>query len=231
MTKKPAHYQTLEVERIKSLVCQWTANGRKKFRVLDFGCGRGRYLDIFVKAGFEVVGVDVNVEYLRELKTRGLVVRTAEEEWALNESYDIILLSHLVEHVSPGDLFELIPRLCTKLNDEGRIILVTPILGERFYYDFSHVRPFYPQSIRHAFGQTSAPLSFGAKSCIELIDIYFFKDPLRTRKLRSFYVGSGLKKVCVNALNTIFDILWRASFGHIGISSSWLGVYRVVDRK
>jgi hypothetical protein len=113
------------------------------------------------------------------------------------------------------------------LAQEGRLVIVTPTPGERFYHDFSHVRPYLPQSVRHAFGQTGAPISFGEASLIELVDIYFFKDPYRTRLWRSFYVGGGISKVFTGTINTAFDIVWRLSAGRFGVIASWLGVYKL----
>ena len=68
----------------------------------------------------------------------------------------LVFLSHLVEHLPPADLVLLIPRLCALLVPDGRLVLITPLLGERFFHDFSHIRPYYPQSLRHAFGQQTA---------------------------------------------------------------------------
>jgi SAM-dependent methyltransferase len=227
MTKRVAHYQTLELERVQALARRWKSGHQGTLRILDFGCGRGKYLEVFAAAGFETTGADVNADYIRELTDRGFRVRDAAEVLAGDETYDIVFLSHLVEHVGPDALVGLIPKLCDLIRGQGMLVIVTPLLGERFYYDFSHVRPYYPQSIRHAFGQTVSPLSYGNLDRIELTDIYFFKDPFRTRKLRSFYVGTGLRRAAVDWLNRCFDVLWRISGGRVGVASSWLGVYRV----
>src|SRR4029450_12020667 len=108
----------------------------------------------------------------------------------------------------------LVPRLCAKLVAGGSLIIVTPTWGERFYHDFSHVRPYLPQSIRHAFGQSGAPISYGERNFIELVDVYFFRDPYRTRSWRSFYVGGDVKRALTRALNAAFDALWRLSAGN-----------------
>ncbi|MFC4274309.1 class I SAM-dependent methyltransferase [Achromobacter aloeverae] len=225
--KKIAHYQTLEYDRIVTLMRSY-ARDRAGLRVLDFGCGLGKFLACFKELGLDVVGVDMNLDYVARAREQGYSAYAPEEFFRRNDApFDVIFLSHLVEHVAPDDLVGLIPRLCALLGEHGRLVLLTPTPGERFYHDFSHIRPYLPQSIRHAFGNTGMPLSYGEAALIELVDIYFFRDPYRTRGWRSFYVGSGVKRMLTRWLNAAFDGLWRLSGGRIGVQASWLGVYRI----
>jgi len=225
--KKIAHYQTLEYDRIVTLMRGY-AQGGKRLRVLDFGCGLGKFLDCFRQLGLEVVGVDMNLDYVARARERGYTALPPEEFFDSTEaSFDVVFLSHLVEHVAPDDLVDLIPKLCARLAPKGCLVMLTPTPGDRFYHDFSHIRPYLPQSIRHAFGTTGMPISFGEAGLLELTDIYFFRDPYRTRGWRSFYVGKGLKRGFTRAVNAAFDFLWRVSGGRIGVQASWLGVYRI----
>jgi SAM-dependent methyltransferase len=227
MTRQPAHYQSLEYERIKTIVADMAAIRQSTLRVLDFGCGPGKYATYLASKGYAVTGVDSNLDYVSKAVDRGYATYLPSEFFAASGlEFDVILLSHLIEHLSPADLVDLIPRLCSMLSADGRLIIVTPTFGERFYHDFSHVRPYLPQSVRHAFGQHGAPLSFGERNLVELVDVYFFKDPYRTRSWRSFYVGGPLAKSATRTVNAAFDLLWRLSGGRVGIVASWLGVYR-----
>ena len=229
--KQPAHYQTLEYERVRTLFGSF-ANGRSApLKVLDYGCGRGKYMRCFAELGFDVSGADLNPDYVAEGRAAGFATFSPQE--LLGEPtprFDIVFLSHLVEHLAPEELTRLVPQLCALLLPGGRLVMITPLLGERFFHDFSHIRPYYPQSIRHAFGQQASELSFGAATLIELKDIYFFKDPYRTRTWRSFYVSKGPKGAFTRLLNRFFDLSWRISGGRIGAKASWLGVYEIVPR-
>jgi SAM-dependent methyltransferase len=225
--KRPAHYQTLEYARVERLFRSFAAASPRPLRVLDFGCGRGKYMRCLAAVGHEVVGADANPDYVAEGRAAGFETHSPGELFASPADFDIVFLSHLVEHLPPAELVVLIPRLCALLAPNGRLVLITPLLGERFFHDFSHIRPYYPQSLRHAFGQQASEISFGNASLIELKDIYFFKDPYRTRTWRSFYVGRGMAGALTGALNRLFDGLWRLSGGRIGVTSSWLGVYEV----
>jgi SAM-dependent methyltransferase len=229
--KGPAHYQTLEYARVERLFRDFAARSAKPLRVLDYGCGRGKYLRCFRDLGLDVAGADMNPAYIAEGRGAGFAVYSPDELFDGNDrQYDVVFLSHLVEHLTPDELVEMVPRLCAMLAPGGRLIMITPLFGERFYHDFSHVRPYYPQSIRHAFGQMTSELSLGASRLIELEDIYFFKDPYRTRTWRSFYVSTGVRGALTRALNRLFDLSWRASAGRIGAKASWLGIYRMLDR-
>lgn len=224
---KVAHYQSLEYLRIEALVLKYEKNINRPLHILDFGCGRGKFIDMFLSMRQNVTAVDLNKDYVFAAQKKGISAFFPDDFFAKSKGeFDVILLSHVIEHLNPEQLVELIPRLCGKLAQGGRLILVSPTLGERFYHDFSHVRPYMPQSVRHAFGQIGAPISFGENAFLKLIDIYFFKDPYRTRLWRSFYVGSRFKMGCTSLINNIFDIMWRFTCGRIGVTSSWLGVYQ-----
>lgn len=228
---QPAHYQSSEYQCVRALVEKWSRNRTAPLEVLDFGFGRGKFLDLFVTSGCRVTGVDANPEYVTEGRLKGYNCLTPEEFQALRgRSYDIIFLSHLIEHVEPHNLVELISELCERAAPNGKMIIISPVPGERFFHDFSHVRPYLPQSIRHALGQSGSPIVYGERNVLELSDIYFFKDPWRTRYWRSFYVkGSVLNRV-TSVLNKLFDVLWRFSGGQVGTTASWLGVYDVSSK-
>ncbi len=227
---KIAHYQSLELEKVESLFRNWTAGRTTPLKVLDFGCGRGKFLRLFAALGCDVVGVDANRDYVQEGNVAGFTIFHATDFAAAKDAFDIVFLSHVIEHIAPESLVNLITLLCDALRADGKLIIITPVLGERFYYDFSHMRPFYPQSIRHAFGQIEAPLSFGALRLINLIDVYFFRDPFRPRTWRSYYFAHGIKKLAVNVVNGCSDLAWRLTGGRIGALASWLGVYEKLPK-
>lgn len=222
---QPAHYQTLEKLRIESLLQQWCAASARPLSILDYGFGTGKYLPLFKSLNMEISGVDVNRDYIQRARDQGVDAYHADDMEQLGKSFDVIFLSHLIEHLTPEQLMPLLDRLIALLSDQGRLIIVCPTLGERFFYDFSHIRPYYPQSIRHAFGQSTSPLSYGASERLVLKDIHFFKDPYRTRKWRSFYVPSSPLHGFTKGVNQLCDVAWRLSEGRIGVISSWLGVY------
>lgn len=226
--KAPAHYQALERRLVARMAAGWRGRDGAPAKVLDYGCGQGTYLRVFRAAGLSVCGVDINPDYVASLCGEGFDVDEPRAFEQRGERFDVVFLSHLIEHLDPPALAQLMMSLCSRLVPEGRLVVVTPVLGERFYHDFTHVRPYTPQSLRHAFGRHDSPLSGGARGLIELVDIHFFRDPFRTRGWRTFYVGAPWARAAVARLNACFDLLWRATGGRIGTTASWLGVYRLL---
>lgn len=229
LSRLPAHYQTLESVRIEHLLKGWCSQSPQPLTILDYGFGTGKYLPLFSSLGMQVSGADINPDYIEKARSQGYQAYHESELPQLKESFDVIFLSHLIEHLTPDHLVQLLEKLIGMLKKDGRLIIVCPLLGERFFHDFSHIRPYYPQSIRHAFGQSTSPLSYGATQQLVLKDIYFFKDPFRTRLWRSFYIQQSSQHAATKLLNTSFDFVWRLSKGHIGVTSSWLGVYTRPD--
>ena len=70
-------------------------------RVLDVGCGMGGALVAFAMEGCEVVGFDYGEDYAAKGGRLGLDVRVGGFETVANErSFELIMMSHVIEHVS-----------------------------------------------------------------------------------------------------------------------------------
>lgn len=224
MNLKIAHYQALEEKRLASLFTE-------KFcgtKVLDLGCGAGRNFPLLQHAGCQITGIDANAGQIATLKRQGFDAQ--DQDWEpLQESFDVILASHIIEHMAPNELCPFMDKWLAALKNGGSLIVLTPVLGERFYYDFTHIRPYYPQSIRMMFGGIDTAKSSGCKWKMELQDIWFFRDPFRMRMTRAFYPVSkakGFIKAVTCAFNMSMAALWSASYGRVGRLASWLGIYK-----
>jgi SAM-dependent methyltransferase len=70
-------------------------------RVLDVGCGMGGALVAFAMEGCEVVGFDYGEDYAAKGRRLGLDVRIGGFETVANERpFDLIMMSHVIEHIS-----------------------------------------------------------------------------------------------------------------------------------
>jgi SAM-dependent methyltransferase len=63
----------------------------------------------------------------------------------------MIHCSHVVEHLAPNDLYELLKEIdrCLKIN--GFIVISAPLLSPTFYDDLSHLKPYSPQVFKRYF--------------------------------------------------------------------------------
>jgi 2-polyprenyl-3-methyl-5-hydroxy-6-metoxy-1,4-benzoquinol methylase len=101
-------------------------------RVLDVGCGEGRFTGILTSAGAEVVGVDVAEEPLRRARALDpeldLRVLDGEAAWDLPDaSFDVVWAGEVIEHVA--DTAGWLSEARRVLRPGGRLLLSTPAHG------------------------------------------------------------------------------------------------------
>lgn len=105
-------------------------------RLLDVGFGNGGFLKLAVEMGWQAEGIDFDPKAVEVAKARGLNVRcaSAADLSAQHEQFDIITLSHVIEHVH--DPITLLNDLYRLLKPGGVLWLETPNIkslgAERF---------------------------------------------------------------------------------------------------
>ncbi|MCH5146137.1 class I SAM-dependent methyltransferase [Desulfovibrio sp. UIB00] len=218
-----AHYQRFEEKQLVNLFAERFSSAS----VLDVGCGLGKYLSILGRMGCKVTGVDSNPRQVSQLVEQGYNVFTPDK-FPRTESYDVILMSHLIEHMDLASLTACINSYLELLKPDGKLIIISPVLGERFYYDPTHVRPYYPQSIRMLMGNLLAPAQQRSKWVMYLEDIWFFNDCWRLRGSRHFYPQrrqNVIAQLLVASINLFFVGLYLGTGGRLGAKASWMGIY------
>jgi 2-polyprenyl-3-methyl-5-hydroxy-6-metoxy-1,4-benzoquinol methylase len=101
-------------------------------RVLDVGCGEGRFAAELARAGATVVGIDVAEEPLRRARELHpeLDVRLVDAEggWELADaSFDVVWAGEVIEHVA--DTAAWLSEVRRVLRSGGRLLLSTPAHG------------------------------------------------------------------------------------------------------
>ncbi len=114
-------------------------------RLLDIGCGNGSFLDLAKNAGWEVEGVDPDPVSVDLAIKRGLNVRPGGiEAFAdMPESFDVITMSHVIEHVH--DPYTTLQWAYHLLKPGGFLWLSTPNIrsfGHEYYgYNWRGLEP------------------------------------------------------------------------------------------
>jgi cyclopropane fatty-acyl-phospholipid synthase-like methyltransferase len=111
----------------------------KPGRTLDIGCGIGRYLKILPKGS---IGIDHNKYSVEQVKRMGLEAHTVNE-FDINiglykESFDSILLAHILEHLTFEEGEKLIKKYLPLLKKNGKVIVHCP-QEQGFTTDQTHV--------------------------------------------------------------------------------------------
>ncbi len=88
-------------------------------KLLDVGCATGEYAKELKRLGFDVVGVDINPEYVKQAMDNG-VESYAIEGQSLTQKFpekyfDTVLLFEVLEHVDrPGEILEQVKKVAKK---------------------------------------------------------------------------------------------------------------------
>jgi O-antigen chain-terminating methyltransferase len=126
-------------------------------RVLDFGCGRGEFLEICGEMKIGAYGVDSDPDMISHCKLKrvdGIVGNALDHMRELpNRSLDGLFSAQVVEHLTPAELVELIQLASDKLKRGGRIVIETinpdTFSALRwFFLDPTHCQPVPAEMLR-----------------------------------------------------------------------------------
>lgn len=125
--------------------------------VLDIGCGKGEFLELLRDHGVPAYGLDLNEQMVRVGQEKGLRVVQGDALTHLaglpDDSLGGLFGAHLVEHLAPRQLVDLVRLAQAKLRPGAYLAFETPnplclwALVNYFYLDMSHVKPVHPQAL------------------------------------------------------------------------------------
>jgi 2-polyprenyl-3-methyl-5-hydroxy-6-metoxy-1,4-benzoquinol methylase len=93
-------------------------------RVLDVGCGSGAFLALLRSHGWTPAGVEPDPAAREAASSRGLDVAPSLEDAAGWERFDVVTMTHVLEHVPEPIAF--LERAVERLRPGGRLLAVTP---------------------------------------------------------------------------------------------------------
>lgn len=135
---------------------------KNKKSILDLGSGRGEFLEAFKEKGFEVYGVDSNSELVQYTQSKGLNI---VEDDIINflrvtkNKFDVITCLHVIEHLYPYQLTEVVRLSYDCLNSDGLVIFETPNpeciynLAYGFTIDMTHKRMVHSYTMKYIMEQ------------------------------------------------------------------------------
>ncbi|HXE63962.1 MAG TPA: class I SAM-dependent methyltransferase, partial [Bryobacteraceae bacterium] len=118
---------------------------------LDIGCGRGEWLKLAARRGYDALGIDLNPAAVEHCRANGLKAEEADAgcflRAAADETFALITMFHVAEHLTPEYLLELLALAWRKLRPGGLLAIETPnpanlLIGSNlFWNDPTHQRP------------------------------------------------------------------------------------------
>jgi ubiquinone/menaquinone biosynthesis C-methylase UbiE len=93
-------------------------------KLLEIGCGSGDRIIKLNKAGWDVIGQDIDNNAYEKLTSNNIPFILGNTDQLKGEQFDVILLSHVIEHVKdPVSLLKECRRL---LKSNGKLYITTP---------------------------------------------------------------------------------------------------------
>ncbi|HET6794992.1 MAG TPA: methyltransferase domain-containing protein [Acidimicrobiales bacterium] len=131
--------------------------------VLDFGCGRGEFIELLLELGVDARGVELDRQLVAAAVEEGLPVTEGDglEELAAvpDGSLGGLSLIQVVEHLTPQQVVNLVSLAFDKLRPDGRVVIETVnpqslyVFARAFYVDPTHDRPVHPAYLTFLFEQ------------------------------------------------------------------------------
>ena len=146
----------------------------KNAKILDLGCGLGQTLNEIKKLGYSnVSGIDISDESVKALTNLKIRITKVEDiiDFAKrsNEKYDLLIMSHVLEHIEKNKMIETLSAIRENLMNESSKFMVMVPNAQSFtgaywrYEDFTHSWLFTSGSLNYVLK------SAGFKS-IEFVD-------------------------------------------------------------
>jgi 2-polyprenyl-3-methyl-5-hydroxy-6-metoxy-1,4-benzoquinol methylase len=125
-------------------------------RLLDIGCGSGATLRIMQDLGWDAEGIDFDLVTVENARSKRLNVHvgTLKEQQYDDESFDAVVMCHVIEHVH--DPLELVRECRRVLKPGGRLVILTPNVDSWGHRQFQSAWLFLdPPRHLHLFNQAT----------------------------------------------------------------------------
>lgn len=147
-------------------------------KILDIGCGEGEFMRLSPK---KIIGIDSNkksIQICRKNKLNVVLGEATKLPFA-NNFFDGVHCCHVIEHMYPSQAHKMLSEVSRVLKKNGIFLLSTPILWHGFYNDFTHIKPYNPESlIRYLCVEGKEKTLGEVGGRFELLDLYWRYRPV-----------------------------------------------------
>lgn len=184
----------------------------KEKEILDLGCANGGLLNILRDRGFlNLTGIDPSKKCVNNvLKNEIKAIQTnlfSQQFVSLDQQFDVIILSHVFEHIR--DLVKAVSIIRSKLAKNGLIYVEVPdasrykdyFIVPYYYVDCEHINHFSPVSLNNLF------LNYGFSEIVHKQDTILIKEGVEYPVFYSLFVNNQLLNSHID-----FDSLASNSF-------------------
>jgi len=218
------------------------------YKMLDIGCGEGTYFPFFSHYGYNCYGFEPSNKQLiaMEKNPNAIISPSYFEEHTkniFNETFDVILLNWVLEHVLDLDnFFSVLKTYCkvgTKIFFQVPDFLYYVEHDLFLFYVHEHIHYFSRNSLEqclHRFGFRL--ISYKNTDCPALLvcAVYTAKKikPVFNKKINNTFniieKYNSKSKYLGNIANKVFDKYDELYFYGVGTSTYWLGEYFLSDQ-
>lgn len=204
------------------------AGADRSWSILDVACGYGRNLKALKSVGFNPTGVDINPVSVKAVRELGFNCYFPDDPEVMEKQWDAILMSHIIEHFDYKSLFDMMNTYLSILKPNGVLIIATPLLNNRFYDNFDHVKPYTPIAIENVFGKRGYQVQFHSDHELLLDDLWLRRRPYRLQLFPSLLRRRmSPAKFGLALINVALVAAYLITFKLIGTTDGWVGIYRL----
>lgn len=152
-------------------------NDLTDFRLLDFGCGNGRYLEAFAQyiPKKNLFGAEISLERISQVREKGFICIQLDPKEAIlpfnNDSFNVVFSSNVIEHIPRALYIRYLMEIHRVIKPGGRFVVGTPNYPIKRLYDMW-------KAITTNFTR-----------------YYLFDDPTHCNKMSIFRLEKDLKRV------------------------------------
>lgn len=200
----------------------------KDAKILDVGCGYGNRLEYVNGLGYtDIVGVEKNVEMISSvLQTKKIKILSLEQFKETVEQYDLIIMSHIIEHFRPDELLIFLDSYLGRLKIGGYLLILTPTMTKYFYLDFDHIKPYHAAGITMFFGDGRAQVQSYSQNKLALQELYYNRVPFKNIFTKKQLFGK--RDYFAIFSNFFWAIMYRLSFSAISQTVGWTGLFKKI---